>query len=161
MYAPRSTNVNNTPHVLYQCWSAKARDGGRVSAATRSTCAVPPSTCDRDCGYVSSSRSGQVLCVCFPCPDGLSAGLGRGAGCPPALLPSQRRRSTRLFSLPEVEQCPKILLRASFCRSSIQENDLLIKVTASQPCALLCHILAARVAPLSSFLSLYFLKVHS
>lgn len=55
----------------------------------------------------------------------------------------------------------QFLLPMLSSRSSIQENDLLIKVTASQPCALLCHILAARVAPLSSFLSLYFLKVHS
>ena len=50
-------------------------------------------------------RSGQVLCMCFPRPDGLSAGLGRGAGCPPALPPSYRRRSTRPRRPPALRCC--------------------------------------------------------
>lgn len=63
-----------------------------------STCSVCVYTCV--IAYMQacqglSSRSGQVLCMCFPCPDGLSAGLGQGAGRPHALPPNHCRRSTR------------------------------------------------------------------
>lgn len=74
-----------------------------------------------------SFRSGQVLCMCFPCPDGLSAGLGRGGGCPPALPPSHCRRSTRPCRLP-APQCrlpdPNLPAREKKAENGIESQFL-------------------------------------
>lgn len=76
------------------------------------------------CESELSSWSGQVLGVCFSCPDGLSARRGRGTGCPPALPPGHRRRSTRPrcptasayqahSSLPREEKAPEMELNGT------------------------------------------------